>query len=226
MSVDQREKNLLKILGCWREAIRRKTSLGQEGIEVAAVLLWRRCDQHVSTVQTSIFAPRLLLEQGQSLLCAFKLYRVFALSAGQLSDGFIRDELAGIDDRDARTNLLDLAQQVAGKEDGFALTREPVQQITHLDNACGIESVGRLVKDKQVRIVEQGDPHAQALFHSERVCTHTILLPRLQPDLLQNNLDALVRHAAKDRAHGPQVLSTRHHWDRGNPQSHPAGSPG
>src|SRR5258708_37597085 len=148
-----------------------------------------------------IFAPRLLLEQNQGLLRAFKLDRKLALSADQLFDGFIRDKLASIEKDGARTNLLYLTQQMAGKEDALAFTREPVQQIAHLDDTSGIESVGRFVEDEQIRIVEQGDPHAQALLHAERVGTHAILLARLQPNLLQDSFNALARYAAKDCAH-------------------------
>ncbi len=150
-----------------------------------------------------ILAPELLLDQYQRFLGTLKLYHILTLPTGQLFNCFICDELASIEKDDARANLLHLAQQVTRKKDRFALTCELVQQITHLNDAYRIKSVGRFVENEQVRIVEQGNPYAQALFHPKRVRLHTILLARLQPDLLQNSLNALARHAAKNRAYSP-----------------------
>src|SRR5215472_1454134 len=123
MRVDQREKNVLKVLGYGRKALRWKASLGEESGEVAATLPRRGGEQSPCLIQMSLFAPRLLVEQSQGLLRVFKLDHKLALATSQFLNCFVSNELARIDDHHARADLLHFGEQVAGEEDGFALVR-------------------------------------------------------------------------------------------------------
>ena len=118
-------------------------------------------------------------------------------------------ELAVVDDRHARADLLHLAQDVAGDEHSLALGREVTQEIAHLDDAGGVQAVGRLIEDQDVRVVEQGQSQAEALLHAHGVGPHAIAIATFQRHDLQHLVDALLRRPAKQIADSAQVVAPR-----------------
>ena len=103
------------------------------------------------------------------------------------------------DDHDPVGDGLDLGQQVRGEQHGAAAVGEAPQQPAHPAHALGIEAVGGLVEDQDLRVAEQRVGEAEALAHAERVLADAPAGRRLvEADELEQLVDALHRHA-----HGP-----------------------
>ena len=62
---------------------------------------------------------------------------------------------------------LDLGQQVRGEQDGAAAVGEVAQQPPHPAHPFGVEAVGGLVEDQDLRVAEQRVGEAEALSHPE-----------------------------------------------------------
>lgn len=71
-------------------------------------------------------------------------------------------EFAGCDDEDAGADLLDLGEDVGGDEHG-AVGAEFADERAHLGDLGGVESVGGLVEDEDLGIVQDGRGEADAL---------------------------------------------------------------
>ena len=72
-------------------------------------------------------------------------------------------------DADAVDEMGDLAQDVARHEDGDALLAgQRAQQLADLDDAGGVERVGRLVEDEQLGTVQQRPGEGEPLLVAER----------------------------------------------------------
>jgi signal transduction histidine kinase len=87
----------------------------------------------------------------------------------QLVDGAVGDEPTASDDTDPIADLLHLAEQVAGQQDGPPSGAEAADQVTHVGEARGVETVGRLVEDQQLGVLEEGGRYAEPLLHAQRV---------------------------------------------------------
>ena len=75
-------------------------------------------------------------------------------------------DAAGDEDRDAVADHLQLAEQVAVDEDGLALAAEALEDVADVAAADGVDAVGRLVEQDEVRVVDQGLGEADALGHA------------------------------------------------------------
>ena len=84
----------------------------------------------------------------------------------QIAQRALVDHAALADDRDAVAELLDLVEQMAGKQDRDPFAREATDEVAHVAHPGGVEPGGRLVEQKQPRLPQQrgGDP--EPLPHS------------------------------------------------------------
>src|SRR5215469_10072495 len=81
-------------------------------------------------------------------------------------------ELSRVDDHHVVGGLGHLAEHVAGDNDGAALVGQGAQQPAQPGDAGGVEAVGRLVEQENLRVAEEGRGQAQALAHAEREPPH------------------------------------------------------
>ena len=75
-------------------------------------------------------------------------------------------EFALMDDGHAVANRLDFAEFVRGKENGFALVLQPLDDFADFHAAQGIKAAGGFVEDEQIGIVDQRLGEADALLHA------------------------------------------------------------
>ena len=85
---------------------------------------------------------------------------------------------------------------MAGDEDGGAVVGQPTQEQPHLPHAAGIETVGGLVEDQQLRSAQQRQPDTESLAHPLAVGLHAFAGGGREAD----GLEHLV-HPAEPRAH-------------------------
>src|SRR3977135_2286565 len=135
------------------------TVLDQEGDEVAPAALGRARDDQ-TMLDAGILAPRLKPESCGEGVRRVDLDLKLSRRVQELRHGREAYELAVVDDRDAGADLLHLAEDVARDEHRLALRGQPAQQIAHLDYACRVQPVRRLIQDEQVWVVQQRDREA------------------------------------------------------------------
>src|SRR6266850_4435945 len=140
------------------------SALHQELDEVAASTV--RCARdHESILGSRLLRPRLQSKRRQQLSRRVDLDRELAGRLEEIVHRSYADQLAVIDDRHARADLLHLGQYVAGYEDRFALSSQVAQEVAHLYDAGGVEAVRRLIEDQNIGVVEQGKSQAESLLH-------------------------------------------------------------
>jgi hypothetical protein len=87
----------------------------------------------------------------------------------------LEDQPPCVHDPDVRRHLLHLAQQMARQEHReSAVRRERTEERPHLADAGGVEPVGGLVQDQQLRLAEQRERQAYSLVHPQRVGPHQL----------------------------------------------------
>ena len=120
----------------------------------------------------------------------------------QAGDRRFADHLPLVDDRDAIADLLHLAEQMAGEEDGLAaIGGQTADQLAHFLDAGDVEAVHRLVQDHDFRIVEQSGGDAEPLAHAGGIGLH--LAPGVpgKADLIEQGVDPLRPAAMSLRQH-------------------------
>ncbi len=75
------------------------------------------------------------------------------------------EQPAGAHDPDVGGDLLDLGEQVAGDQDGGAVSGELTDQVADLAGALRIQAVRRLVEDQQVARLQQCSRQPEPLLH-------------------------------------------------------------
>src|SRR4051794_15135490 len=99
---------------------------------------------------------------------------------------------------------------MAGDEDAHRLlAREGAQQLADLADAGGIEAVGRLVEDQQLRTAEERLCDAEALAHAEGVRADALIEAMGEIDQRRDALDLFVAGAEHPRE-VRQVLASGH----------------
>ncbi len=92
-------------------------------------------------------------------------------------DGALGDELTGGDDDQVVGEEFHLGEQMAGDQDGASLGGEGLEEIAHPADALGVQSVGRLVEDQNLRIADQRGGDAEPLAHTEGIALE-LAVPR------------------------------------------------
>ena len=72
-----------------------------------------------------------------------------------------------MDDHDSVGKLRHLREHVTGDEHGSPPLGEPTQKAAQPADALGVEAIGRLVEDQNVRVTEQRAGDSQTLAHAE-----------------------------------------------------------
>jgi len=86
---------------------------------------------------------------------------------------------------------------VAGDEHGAALVAEATQETPDIPDAGGIEAVGRLVENQQLRVLQERRRQPEALLHPQRIGSQAIVGPIGQADAVQR----VVNGRLGDRLH-------------------------
>src|SRR5690606_36201131 len=90
-------------------------------------------------------------------------------------------------------------------EDGPALVGEVAEQRTDPADAFGVEPVGGLVEEEDLRVAEQRLRDAEPLTHPEAVGPRALALGAGQPDEVERRLAALEREPRRTGA-DPQLV--------------------
>src|SRR5205807_1064524 len=104
---------------------------------------------------------------------------------GEVRDRIGRDDPTAVDDADMLAKLLDLGEEVRGKEDGLAFPVEESDEVAEVAHPLRIEAARRLVHDEQLGIVEQGLGEGEALFHPVTVGLHLLAGDIADPHLAE-----------------------------------------
>jgi hypothetical protein len=109
--------------------------------------------------------------------------------------------------RDERVaDLLDLAEQVRGDENGDPeLGPDPPDKDEHRLPAGRIQPIGRLVEEKQGRVVDEGLGQLDSLFHAGRVAADQAVALLVQADMAQDVRGPLSRGRCRDARHASHV---------------------
>src|SRR5207245_10996510 len=104
--------------------------LAQEPDQLTTAPARSLCD-HQPVFGARLCAPRLKMQRGGQVMWRVDLYLEFAMGLDQLGNRRDANELSVVDDRDARADLLDLAQHVTGAGTAHARRSEVRKHIAH-----------------------------------------------------------------------------------------------
>ena len=142
----------------------------------------------------------------------------------QVGERALIHDAAGADDGDARAELLDLGEQMAGEEDGHAPAGQLLDQVAHVADAARVEAVRRLVEYEQLRVAQERGGEPESLPHSLRVAADLVARPAPQTDRLEHVADAFAGVAAVEgreqlevRAPGEVRVEVRRLHESGHP---------
>ena len=115
-------------------------------------------------------------------------------------------EPPGIDRDEEVADPLDLAEQVAGDDDGDPeLGAGPPDQREHLVAAGRVEAVGRLVEQQQPRVVDERLGELDPLLHPGRVAADRAVALLVQPDVAEDLGGPLAGGGARQAGHPRHV---------------------
>ena len=116
------------------------------------------------------------------------------LLAAEVLDVVLGNHPAGVDDPDPVADLLHLAEQVPGQQHGPAVGAEFADQPAHVAHPGGVEAIGRLVQDHQLRVLQERGRDAEPLLHPQGVRREPVPRAFGEVDQLQHLVDLLSRH--------------------------------
>ena len=95
--------------------------------------------------------------------------------------------MAAVEDDDVVADLLELAEQVGGDEDGDAeVAADALHEPQHVGAGGGVEAVGRLVEEDQPRVVGERLGELGALLHAGGVAAHRPVALLVEADVAQH----------------------------------------
>ena len=107
----------------------------------------------------------------------------------QVVGGAAVKEVAFLDNSDPVAEGLELAQDVGGDEDGFALFAELAQDIHHFDTGSGVQAAGRFIQEEEVRVMDEDSGQAQALLHTAAEVSGQVVALLGEADQLEDFLN-------------------------------------
>ncbi len=122
--------------------------------------------------------------------------------AAKLVDGPFGDDLSLLDHPDSRAHQLDLAQEMARDQHRPLTLAELDDQIPDVGHALGVKTVGRLVEDQEVGLLEERRRNPQPLLHAHRVGRELVSGARRELDLLESRVHTSHRNTA---VHGEEA---------------------
>src|SRR5690606_15410454 len=122
-----------------------------------------------------------------------------ALAVDRTEHGILRpvpEQPAEVHDADRRAHIRELAQDMGRDQDRRAAGRELLENAAQVAARYRVHAAGRLVEQKQLRLVKQRLRRHDALRHAarERAAVYVSLVG--QPDLLETRVDPLALPAA------------------------------
>src|SRR5205823_237265 len=101
------------------------------------------------------------------------------------------------EERDAIAHAVSLVEVVGAEEHGAALGAERVDEVTHGLRGVGIETGGRLVEEKHLRVMHGGAGDRDLLLHAARVRRDRVVATVPEAHEAQEVLDALAAHRVR-----------------------------
>ena len=116
------------------------------------------------------------------------------------------DQPTGVDDHHVVADPLELPEQVGGDEHRDAeVGPDPADQAEHLVAAGGVEAIGRLVEQHQLRVVHQRLRELHALPHAGGVAADLAVALLVEPDVPQGVGGPLAGHGRGQPGHAAEV---------------------
>ena len=78
---------------------------------------------------------------------------------------------------------------MARHEDRFALVGDRSDQHSHLCNAGGVEAIGGLIEDEEIRVFQQRRCNGKPLFHAERIAVEGVISALGEANNAKDSLD-------------------------------------
>ena len=100
-----------------------------------------------------------------------------------------------MNDHSVVSELGDLAEHVAGDQDGAPGVGPFPEQATQPGHALRVEAVGRLVENEDLRVTQERGGQAEALTHAQRVTAHPPDSVGGQADLIEHIVHSGLRNA-------------------------------
>ena len=148
---------------------------------------------------------------GESLgQCRHAIVHLDDQGAGLLRERVERrgaQEPPGVDGDEVVADALDLAEQVAGHDDGDAeLVAGAADEVEHLIAAGRVEPVRGLVEEQELRVVDERLGQLDALLHARRVAAHGPVALLEEADVAQHVGGALAGRRARQAGHARHVV--------------------
>jgi len=106
------------------------------------------------------------IREEREVAIVLKLNAAVSVAGPDLTEVSEENAAALVDKTDGVAEAFDGIHTMGGKEDGLALLLEIEERVFEDDGAGGIESAERLIKDHEVRIVNDGGDELHLLLHS------------------------------------------------------------
>lgn len=125
---------------------------------------------------------------------------------GEVAGGAGAQQLAAVDDDHVVAGPLQLAEEVGGDQDRDAeVGVDAADQAEHLVPADGVEAVGRLVEEDQLRVVDERLGQLDALLHAGGVAADGAVALLVQPDVAQGVGGPLAGGGRREPGHARHV---------------------
>jgi hypothetical protein len=112
-------------------------------------------------------------------------------AGGEVGQALVGHQPATPDHHQVVGDVLHLGHQVAGDEDGTALSRQPLEQVAYPEHTLGVQPVERLVEHQHRRVAQQGHRDPEPLAHAEGEPAHPAPGGLGQAHLIEDPLDPL-----------------------------------
>src|SRR5438270_6106223 len=107
-----------------------------------------------------------------------------------------RYQAAVVDDGQPGAHPLGDFEDVSGKEDSLPLTAEVLQDVFHLSGALRIEADGRLIKEEDLRVVQQRRRQRDFLPHAARIAREEVVAALPEIEQVQQRRDPAIAKPA------------------------------
>jgi hypothetical protein len=169
----------------------------------------RRCHDERAVARFGALDPRKRAEDAERLRVVGRAEPERIVLPQELLDRALHDELPAREHRDVVADELGLGKQVAREDDGAPASAEIADQLPHLDDARGVESVRRLVEEDQLGVSEKRARDPEALLHPERVSGELAVRALPEVDEVEQPVNVGRRAVAADPLEVPQVRAPR-----------------
>ena len=112
--------------------------------------------------------------------------------AAELGDGAHEHDVAVIEQRDAVADALDPLEQMRRQQDAHPAVLEIANDREQFDGRLRIETGGRLIEDRDLRLLHEDFGKCEPLPHAARECLHAVVGNVGKPDVSKRRGDLLL----------------------------------